>query len=131
MDGRRSFADDQESRWYPDERDRGYADPQWRGAGEARYREDEPRVAPEQRGDEDDRYGSPRRFGPADPHGDGSADSERYRASRSRRAEQGDPDISGELPTDRPGWRAAPRRVRPAAGRRRRSTRPAERRRRT
>ncbi|CCH16585.1 hypothetical protein [Micromonospora lupini] len=52
MDGRRSFPEDQESRWYPDERARGYGDSEWRGAGEPRYRDGE---IPEQRGVEDSR----------------------------------------------------------------------------
>ncbi|MEO3769785.1 hypothetical protein [Micromonospora sp. B9E7] len=41
MDGRRSFPEDQESRWYPDERGRGYGESEWRGAGEPRYRDGE------------------------------------------------------------------------------------------
>jgi hypothetical protein len=52
VDGRRSFPEDQESRWYPDERGRGYGEPEWRGAGEPRYRDGE---IPEQRGVEDAR----------------------------------------------------------------------------
>ncbi|MGC5291263.1 hypothetical protein [Micromonospora sp. DT231] len=52
MDGRRSFPEDQESRWYPDERGRGYDESEWRGAGESRYRDSE---IPEQRGAEDAR----------------------------------------------------------------------------
>ncbi|MGV9211777.1 hypothetical protein ACTFTM_07935 [Micromonospora sp. RB23] len=52
MDGRRSFPEDQESRWYPDERGRGYGEPEWRGVGEPRYRDGE---IPEQRGVEDAR----------------------------------------------------------------------------
>ncbi|TCB96174.1 hypothetical protein E0H26_16240 [Micromonospora zingiberis] len=108
VDGRRSFADDQESRWYPGERDRGYSDPDWRGAAEARYRDDEPRATPEQRADDEDSYNiSARRFGGADPLADAPAETERYRASRARRAESADPEISGELPTERAGRRAA------------------------
>ncbi len=107
VDGRRSFADDQESRWYPGERDHGYGEPEWGGAAEARYRDDEPRVAPEQRDDDDDRYASSRRFGTTDPFGDAPVETERYRASRARRAEPEDPEISGELPAERPGRRAA------------------------
>ncbi|MEU7611838.1 hypothetical protein [Micromonospora sp. NPDC049204] len=52
VDGRRSFPEDQESRWYPDERGRGYGESEWRGAGESRYRDGE---IPEQRGAEDSR----------------------------------------------------------------------------
>ncbi|MGI5522863.1 hypothetical protein ACQEUX_18295 [Micromonospora sp. CA-259024] len=52
MDGRRSFPEDQESRWYPDERGRGYGESEWRGAGEPRYRDSE---IPEQRGVDDGR----------------------------------------------------------------------------
>ncbi|WP_410813052.1 hypothetical protein [Micromonospora sp. 067-2] len=54
MDGRRSFPEDQEPRWYPDERGRGYGESEWRGTGEPRYRDGE---VPEQRGAEDGRYG--------------------------------------------------------------------------
>ncbi|MCZ7420382.1 MULTISPECIES: hypothetical protein [unclassified Micromonospora] len=107
MDGRRSFADDQEPRWYPGDHDRGYTDPQWRPAGEGRHPGDEPRAVPEQRGDDDDRYGSPRRAALTDPLGDVAGEPERYRASRSRRTEPAGPDVSGELPVDRPGRRAA------------------------
>ncbi|MBQ1028125.1 hypothetical protein KBX00_27640 [Micromonospora sp. C95] len=107
VDGRRSFADDQESRWYPGDHDRGYTDPQWRPAGEGHYPGDEPRAVPEQRGDDDDRYGSPRRAALPDPLGDVAGETERYRGSRARRAEPADPDVSGELPVDRPGRRAA------------------------
>ncbi|MEV4709996.1 hypothetical protein [Micromonospora sp. NPDC049374] len=115
MDGRRSFADDQESRWYPGDHDRGYADPQWHPVGEGHYPGDEPRAVPEQRGDDDDRYGSPRRAALTDPLGDVAAETERYRASRSRRAEPTEPDVSGELPVDRSGRRAA-REVGPTGG---------------
>ncbi|WFF03399.1 hypothetical protein O7616_11870 [Micromonospora sp. WMMD964] len=52
MDGRRSFPEDQESRWYPDERGRGYGESEWRGTGEPRYRDDE---IPEQRGPKESR----------------------------------------------------------------------------
>ncbi|MET8358617.1 hypothetical protein [Micromonospora sp. NPDC005171] len=52
VDGRRSFPEDQESRWYPDERGRGYGESEWRGAGESRYRDGE---VPEQRDAEDGR----------------------------------------------------------------------------
>ncbi|WP_433652346.1 hypothetical protein ACQP2C_08245 [Micromonospora zamorensis] len=52
MDGRRSFPEDQESRWYPDERGRGYGESEWRGTGESRYRDTE---VPEQRGPDEGR----------------------------------------------------------------------------
>ncbi|MET7670279.1 hypothetical protein [Micromonospora luteifusca] len=54
MDGRRSFPEEQESRWYPEERGPGYGESEWRGVGEQRYRDNE---VPEQRGAEDSRYG--------------------------------------------------------------------------
>jgi hypothetical protein len=87
VDGRRSFPEDQESRWYPDERGRGYGEPEWRGAGEPRYRDDE---GPGQRTAEEARYGEdsgagrrrePARFG-ADPGplGTTEADSGRFPA---------------------------------------------------
>lgn len=47
VDGRRSFPEDQEPRWYADERGRGYGESEWRGAGESRYRDTD---VPEQRG---------------------------------------------------------------------------------
>lgn len=52
VDGRRSFPEDQESRWYPDERGRGYGESEWRGTGESRYRDTE---VPEQRGPDESR----------------------------------------------------------------------------
>ncbi|MFE9690477.1 hypothetical protein [Micromonospora sp. NPDC005806] len=95
VDGRRSFPEDQQgSRWS----DHGYAEPDWR-AGEPRYGDEDFR-APEQRGG-DSRYGDTGRYGAADPLGD---DGDGYR--RSRRAD--DPsEISGELPGERGGRRAA------------------------
>ncbi|NJP31800.1 hypothetical protein [Micromonospora thermarum] len=119
MDGRRSYSEDQESRWYPGDRERGYAESTWRGAGESRYREDDPRV-PEQGGG-DARYGdgtgagrgrypSPEdsgafRIGEDDSgsfsavgaYGDKSSETEGYRPMRA----DGDPQVSGELPTGR------------------------------
>ncbi|MET8833688.1 hypothetical protein ABZV78_07210 [Micromonospora sp. NPDC004540] len=94
MDGRRSFPEDQQgSHWG----DRGY-EPDWRAAGEPRYRDDDFR-APEQRTGEN-RYGDPGRFGTADPLSD-ETDS-----WRSRRAD--DPvETPGELPGERGGRRAA------------------------
>ncbi|MEU6076658.1 hypothetical protein [Micromonospora sp. NPDC047074] len=194
MDGRRNFVEDQDSRWYPEDRDRdrGYGEADWRGPAESRYRDDDLGAPEQRRAAEDDRYGDPvggrrgepgrfgtsaepdsgrlgtvepdsgrfgavepdsgrfravepdsgrfgavdadrgrfggsedsgrfavtdaeparygegdsGRFGAVAPLGDGRSENEGYRASRSRRAEA-DPDVSGELPTDRPGRRAA------------------------
>ncbi|MGY0007862.1 hypothetical protein, partial [Micromonospora sp. I033] len=94
VDGRRSFPEDQQgSHWG----DGGY-EPDWRAAGEPRYRDDDFR-APEQRTGEN-RYGDPGRFGTADPLSDDTG------GWRSRRAE--DPvETSGELPGERGGRRAA------------------------
>ncbi len=99
VDGRRSFLDDQQgSRWG----DHGYAEPDWRAAGEPRYRDDDFR-APEQR-DGEGRYGDTGRFGAADLPGD---DGDGW---RSRRVD--DPsDISGER-----GGRRAAREVADAHG---------------
>ncbi|SCF30264.1 hypothetical protein [Micromonospora chokoriensis] len=47
MDGRRSLPEEQEPRWYAEERGRGYGESEWRGAGEPRYRDND---VPEQRG---------------------------------------------------------------------------------
>ncbi|WP_243709487.1 hypothetical protein [Micromonospora sp. 15K316] len=99
MDGRRSYPDDQELRWYADERGRGY-EPEWPGA-EERHRDEEVRV-PEQRGAaEEPRYGDggpyrepgrfgaeaePARLGPADRPGRGGTaegDSGRFAAGES------------------------------------------------
>ncbi|WP_442934577.1 hypothetical protein [Micromonospora sp. CPCC 205739] len=113
MDARRSYPEDQESRWYPAGQERGYGEPDWRSAGESRFRDDE-FPTPEQRGADDPRftdpdgsgrYGQAGRYGGADPLGDSRGESEGYRPTRSRRAD--DPEVSGELPSDRPGRRAA------------------------
>lgn len=78
VDGRRSFPEDQESRWYPDERGRGYGEAEWRAAGEPRYRDGE---VPEQRGADGSRYdedtGSGRRREP-DPGRLGAVDAGRF-----------------------------------------------------
>ncbi|WP_431885142.1 hypothetical protein [Micromonospora wenchangensis] len=107
MDARRSYPEDQESRWYPAGRDRAYDDPDWRTASGVR-RYDELRT-PDQRAAEEGRYADanrldPGRFDAADPLGDGGGDSAGYRPTRLRRD---DPEVSGELPTDRVGRRAA------------------------
>nr|WP_241825027.1 hypothetical protein [Micromonospora sp. CB01531] len=97
MDGRRSFPEDQQGpRWS----DPGYADPDWRAAGEARYRDDDFQ-APEQRAGGEGRYADPARFGAVEPLGDDTAS---YRRSR-RLDDSGE--ISGELPGGRGGRRAA------------------------
>ncbi|MGK5672023.1 hypothetical protein ACSNOB_04125 [Micromonospora sp. URMC 106] len=184
MDGRRSFAEDQESGWYPADRDRDYAERDWRGAAETRYRDDDPSAPEQRRAAEEGRYGEPAagrrgepgrfgattepdsgrfaaldadrgrfggpedsgrfaaveptsgrfaaveptsgrfaaveptsgRFGGAEgesgrfaavpPVGGEPSETGGYRASRLRRAEA-DPEVSGELPADRPGRRAA------------------------
>ncbi|MEV4769790.1 hypothetical protein AB0K33_10965 [Micromonospora humida] len=107
VDARRSYPEDQESRWYPAGRDRAYDDPDWRTASGVR-RYDELRT-PDQRAAEEGRYADatrldPGRFDAADPLGDGAGDSAGYRPTRLRRD---DPEVSGELPTDRVGRRAA------------------------
>lgn len=135
VDGRRSFTEDQESRWYPGDRERGYGDSTWRG--ESRHSEGDLRI-PEQGGAES-RHGdsggnvrgrlvSPEdsgafrlsaedsgafrlsgddsgRFSSTSAYGDGWSESEGYRVSRSRRAEP-DPDVTGESAADRPGRRS-------------------------
>ncbi|WP_328339088.1 hypothetical protein [Micromonospora sp. NBC_00421] len=108
MDARRSYPEDQESRWYPAGREPGYDDSDWRTASGVRRRDDESRT-PDQRAAEEGRYAEAGRydsgrFDAADPLGDGGGDSVGYRPTRSRRD---DPDVSGELPTDRVGRRAA------------------------
>ncbi|MFI9642256.1 hypothetical protein ACIG87_19680 [Micromonospora sp. NPDC051925] len=108
MDARRSYPEDQESRWYPAGRERTYDDSDWRTASGVRRRDDELRT-PDQRAAEEGRYADADRydsgrFAAADPLGDGGGDTSGYRPTRSRRD---DPDISGELPTDRVGRRAA------------------------
>nr|WP_239542796.1 hypothetical protein [Micromonospora terminaliae] len=93
MDGRRSYPDDQQG---SHRGDRGY-EPDWRAAGEPRYRDDFP--APEQRTGEN-RYGDPARFGSDDPLGDDTGGWRPHRLD--------DPvETSGELPGERGGRRAA------------------------
>ncbi|WP_200208972.1 hypothetical protein [Micromonospora coerulea] len=111
VDGRRSFPEDQQgARWS----DPGYAESDWRAAGDPRYRDDDFRTPEQRAGADEGRYGDPTtsrygdsgRFGATDPLGDGQPEGEGYRPSRSRRAE--DPaEISGELPGERGGRRAA------------------------
>ncbi|MEU9506492.1 hypothetical protein AB0D32_09470 [Micromonospora sp. NPDC048170] len=59
MDGRRNFVEDQESRWYPADRDRerGYGEADWRDPAEARYRDDDLSAPEQRRAAEDGRYG--------------------------------------------------------------------------
>ncbi|XBP91255.1 hypothetical protein VK199_16420 [Micromonospora sp. CCTCC AA 2012012] len=110
MDGRRSFPDDQQgSRWS----DRGYTEADWRNTDDPRHRDDDFRV-PEQRGGADEgryadappRYADTGRFGAADPLGDVRQDPDGYRG-RSRRGEPDPSEVSGELPGERGGRRAA------------------------
>ncbi|MFC0508532.1 hypothetical protein [Micromonospora costi] len=121
MDGRRSFPDEQDPRWYTGERGRGY-EPEWRGTDEARYRDDEFR-APEQRGaTEETRYDThphrepgrfggaeddPGRFGALGAPADDRSESTGYRPTRARRAEADPLEDSGELTVERVGRRAA------------------------
>ncbi|MGC4853317.1 hypothetical protein ACLQ24_07930 [Micromonospora sp. DT4] len=101
VDGRRSFPEDQESRWYPDERGRGYGEPEWRGTGEPPYRDGE---IPEQRGVEDGRSVEDTGVGRRrEPDPSGRTDVDGFRPTRSRRADRDPSEISGELP----GRRAA------------------------
>ncbi|KWV32437.1 hypothetical protein AWV63_12540 [Micromonospora rifamycinica] len=108
VDARRSYPEDQESRWYPAGGERAYDDSDWRTASGVRRRDDGLRT-PDQRAAEEGRYAEANRFDSgrfdtADPLGDGGGDSTGYRPTRSRRE---DPEVSGELPTDRVGRRAA------------------------
>ncbi|MBW4705415.1 hypothetical protein J7462_27450 [Micromonospora sp. RL09-050-HVF-A] len=108
VDARRSYPEDQESRWYPAGRERAYDDSDWRTASGVRRRDDEART-PDQRAAEEGRYGDASRFDSgrldtADPLGAAGGESTGYRPTRSRRD---DPDVSGELPGDRVGRRAA------------------------
>lgn len=63
VDGRRNFVEDQESRWYPADRDRdrdresGYGEADWRGPAESRYRDDDLNAPEQRRSAEDGRYG--------------------------------------------------------------------------
>ncbi|MGC4860372.1 hypothetical protein [Micromonospora sp. DT68] len=84
MDGRRSFPEDQEPRWYSDERGRAYGESDWRGTGEPRYRDDN---VPEQRGAEKDSLGEsesgrfaavPDRVGEPDSGRFGAVDAARF-----------------------------------------------------
>lgn len=124
VDGRRSFTEDQESRWHPGDRERGYGEPTWRG--ESRYGEEELR-GPEQGGGGHryDGFGDGRaglvkpedsgafriseddsgRFSATGAYGDARSETEGYRASRSRWAET-DPESTGDATADRPGRRS-------------------------
>lgn len=124
VDGRRSFTEDQESRWYPGDRDRGYGEPTWRG--ESHYGEEDLR-GPEQGGGGHryDGFGDGRgglvkpedsgafriseddsgRFSATGAYGDARSETEGYRASRSRWAET-DPESTGDSTADRPGRRS-------------------------
>ncbi|WP_018218965.1 hypothetical protein [Salinispora vitiensis] len=124
VDGRRSFTEDQESRWYPGDRERGYGEPTWRG--ESRYGEEDLR-GPEQGGGGHryDGFGDGRggtvkpedsgafriseddsgRFSATGAYGDARSETEGYRASRSRWAET-DSESTGDSTGDRPGRRS-------------------------
>nr|WP_231930868.1 hypothetical protein [Micromonospora coriariae] len=112
MDGRRSFPEDQESRWYPDERGRGYGESEWRGAGEPRYRDDEVRV-PDQRGADEGRYGEDTgtgRFGPepdSGRFGAVSAQPGRFGASEPDSGRFAAVDPLGDARPEADGYRAA------------------------
>ncbi|MFD6564897.1 hypothetical protein [Micromonospora profundi] len=90
MDGRRSFPEDQEPRWYSDERGRAYGESDWRGTGEPRYRDDN---VPEQRGAEKDSLGESEsgRFA-AVPDRAGEPDSGRFGAVDAARFASTEPD---------------------------------------
>ncbi|SCF20187.1 hypothetical protein GA0070216_106221 [Micromonospora matsumotoense] len=108
VDARRSYPEDQESRWYPADRERAYDDSDWRTASGVRRYDDESRT-PDQRAAEEGRYADASRFDSgrfdvADPLGAVGGGTTGYRPTRSRRD---DPDVSGELPGDRVGRRAA------------------------
>lgn len=117
VDGRQSFPEEQESRWYPGER--GYGEPEWRGAGGERYRDEELGV-PEPRGGADEgryadrsgprsgRYGESGRFSSGDPIGDDRFEADSYGASR-RARETGAPLTSDPLTVARDGGGATER----------------------
>ncbi|MFG3714091.1 hypothetical protein [Micromonospora sp. NPDC047730] len=100
MDGRRSFAEDQESRWYPADRDRGYGEPDWRGPAETRHRDDELSTPEQRRAAEDGRHGEaatgrrgePGRFGTTTEPASG-----RFGAVDADRAHFGGPEDSGRF----------------------------------
>ncbi|MEV0328292.1 hypothetical protein AB0H63_17880 [Micromonospora echinospora] len=122
VDGRRSFPEDQESRWRSG--DRGYGESEWHAGGDDRYRGDDFRT-PEQRGDTGERrygdltdpptsrYAEPGRYREDDPLGVERPDAESYRASRSRRA---DSTASGVTGSDLRGERASRRSRERSAG---------------
>ncbi|WLS48942.1 hypothetical protein Q3V37_00070 [Micromonospora profundi] len=90
VDGRRSFPEDQEPRWYSDERGRAYGESEWRGTGDPRYRDEN---VPEQRGTEKDSLGEGEsgRFA-AVPDRTGEPDSGRFGAVDAARFGTTEPD---------------------------------------
>lgn len=103
VDGRRSFPDDQDPRWYSGER--GYGESDWPATDEGRYRADD-RRAPDQRTDpgqrryeeldepSSGRHATVGRYAPGDPFGGDGTESGGYAQSPPRRGEQS-PEVTG------------------------------------
>ncbi|MEV4467026.1 hypothetical protein AB0J51_25790 [Micromonospora echinofusca] len=116
MDGRRNFVEDQESRWYPADRDRdrdregGFGEADWRGPAETRYRDDDLNAPEPRRAAEDARYseamgtrrGETGRFGASTEPDSGrfgavEPDSGRFGAVDADRGRFGGPEDSGRF----------------------------------